>query len=364
MSKLTLKEIAKLAGVSRSTVSRVVNNQPKVSAGVRGRVLKIIAETGYQPDPVARSLVMQRSGIIGLVIPRAMQSLFTDPYYPRLIQGIARACNANDYTLSLFLFHTADEEQKLYPRVLRTQLVDGVIVTGAQLDDPLIPRLTQNQVPFVVVGRPVNRPEVSFVDVDNVVSAYSAVSHLVRLGRERIATITGPLNVTVSLDRRQGYLDALDDRNLSSDDALIAEGDFTEEGGYSAMQRLLPHKPDAVFAASDIMAFGALRALREAGLSVPHDVAVVGFDDLPAAAHSDPPLTTIRQPILRTGIEAVEILVDILKNGPEPARHITLTTNLIIRSSCGSSQNSILDLHMDQENPGPARPGLNYSKRL
>jgi LacI family transcriptional regulator len=338
MGKLTLKEIAKLSGVSRSTVSRVVNSHPKVSAEVRERVLKIIAETGYQPDPAARSLAMQRSGIIGLVIPRAMQSLFTDPYYPRLIQGIARACNANDYTLSLFLFHTADEEQKLYPRVLRTQLVDGVIVTGAQLDDPLLPQLIRNQVPFVMVGRPAGRPAVSFVDADNVVGAYSAVSHLARLGHERIATITGPLNVTVGLDRRQGYLDALNDRNLLINDALIAEGDFTEEGGYSAMQRLLPHEPDAVFAASDIMAFGALRALREAGLSVPRDVAVVGFDDLPAAAYSDPPLTTIRQPILRAGVEAVEILVDILQNGPEPARHVTLATDLVIRSSCGSIQ--------------------------
>jgi LacI family transcriptional regulator len=307
MGKLTLKEIAKLAGVSRSTVSRVLNDHPKVSAEVRQRVKKIIAETGYQPDPVARSLVMQRSGIIGLVIPRAVQSLFTDPYYPRLIQGVARACNANDYTLSLFLFHTADEEQKLYPRVLHNQLVDGVIVTSSQIDDPLPPQLIENQVSFVMVGRPADRPDVSFVDVDNVVGAYSAVSHLVRSGYERIATITGPLNTTVGLDRRQGYLEALNDRT-----PLIAEGDFTEEGGYSAMQQVLPHKLDALFAASDIMAFGAMRALREAGLSVPEDVAVVGFDDLPAAAYSDPPLTTIRQPILRTGIEAVEVLVDIL----------------------------------------------------
>lgn len=333
MGKLTLEEIAKLAGVSRSTVSRVVNNHPRVSAEVRQRVKKIIAETGYQPDPAARSLVMRRSGIIGLVIPRAVQSLFPDPYYPQLIQGIARTCNANDYTLSLFLFHTADEERRLYPRVLRNQLVDGVIVTGLRIDGPLLPQLIENQIPFVMVGRPAGKPEVSFVDVDNVVGAYSAVSHLVRLGYERIATITGPLNTTVGLDRRQGYLEALNDRS-----PLMAEGDFTEEGGYYAMRRLLPHKPDAVFAASDTMAFGALRALRGEGLAVPNDVALVGFDDLPTAAFSDPPLTTIRQPILRTGAEAVEILVDILTNGPEPARHIVLATELIIRASCGSTQ--------------------------
>jgi LacI family transcriptional regulator len=309
----------------------VVNNHPNVSPEIRQRVTRVIAETGYQPDPAARSLASRRSGIIGLVIPRAVQSLLTDPYYPRLMQGIAQACNANDYTLSLFLFHTEDEEQKIYPRVLRARLVDGVIVIGLQIGDPLIRQLVKNQVPFVMVGRPNDMPEVSFVDADNVVGAYTATSHLIRSGYERIATITGPLNTMVGLDRRQGYLDALNDRNCSIDDALMAEGDFTELGGYAAMQRLIRHKPDAVFVASDTMAFGALRALREAGLSVPKDVAVVGFDDLPMSSSSDPPLTTVRQPIRRVGAEAVETLIDILTNGPEPPRRITLSTELVIR---------------------------------
>ncbi len=340
MGKLTLEQIAKLSGVSRSTVSRVVNDHPSVKPEVRRRVMEVIAETGYHPDPAARSLAIQRSGIIGLVIPRVVQSLFTDPYYPRLMQGIAQACNANDYILSLFLFHTEDEEQKLYPRVLRTQLVDGVIVIGSQVDGPLIPQLIKNQVPFVMVGRPNDMAEVSFVDADNVIGAYTATNHLIRLDCQRIATITGPLNTTVGLDRRQGYLDALNDRGRSIDDSLIVEGDFTELGGYTAMQQLLLHRPDAVFVASDTMAFGALRALRETALSVPDDVAVVGFDDLPTAAFSDPPLTTIRQPIRRVGAQAVEILVDILTNDPEPARHVTMATQLIIRSSCGLSQRS------------------------
>lgn len=334
MGKLTLEEIAKLSGVSRSTVSRVVNGHPNVSPEVRQRVAKVIAETGYQPDPAARSLATRRSRIIGLLIPRAVQSLFTDPYYPRLMQGIAQACNTNDYTLSLFLFHTEDEEQKIYPRVLRAQLVDGVIFTGSQIGDPLVPQLVKNQVPFVMVGRPNDMPEVNFVDVDNAVGVYTATSHLIRSGYERIATITGPLNTIVGLDRRQGYLDALNDRTRSIDETLIAEGDFTESGGYAAMQRLIPHKPDAVFVASDSMAFGALRALRKAGLSVPNDVAVVGFDDLPMSSSSNPPLTTVRQPIRRVGAQAVETLVDILTNGPQPPRRITLSTELVVRSSC------------------------------
>jgi len=298
--------------------------------------MEVIAETGYHPNPAARSLASQRSGVIGLVIPRVVQSLFTDPYYPRLIQGVAQACNASDHTLSLFLFHTEDEEQRLYPRVLRTRLIDGLIVSAAQIDDPLIPQLINNCVPFVMVGRPDDLPDVSFVNVDNAVGVYTVTTHLIRLGYRRIATITGPLNTTVGLDRRQGYLDALNDRNRSIDETLIVEGDFTELGGYSAMQRLIPHQPDAVFIASDTMAFGALRALREAGLSVPDDVAVVGFDDLPTSALADPPLTTIRQPIRRVGAQAVETLIDILTNRPEPPRRITLSTELIIRSSCPS----------------------------
>jgi LacI family transcriptional regulator len=336
VAPLTVEQIAKLSGVSRSTVSRVINNHPNVKSNVRQRVMEVIAETGYHPNPAARSLASRRSGIIGLVIPRAVQSLFIDPYFPRLMQGVAQACNANDYTLSLFLFHTEDEEQKLYPRVLRTGLIDGVIVSAPQIDDPLIPQLIDNCIPFVLIGRPHDLPDVNFVDVDNAVGAYTATSRLIRLGYQRIATIMGPLNTTVGLDRREGYLDALNDRSHSMDETLIVKGDFTELGGYASMQRLIPHRPDAVFIASDTMAFGALRALREAGLSVPDDVAVIGFDDLPMSALSDPPLTTIRQPIRRLGTQAVETLIDILANGHEPVRRITLSTELVIRSSCAS----------------------------
>lgn len=337
MTKLTLEQIAKLSGVSRSTVSRVVNRHNSVSPEVRDRVLQVINETGYHPDPAARSLASQRSGIIGLVIPRAVQFLFTDPYYPHLMQGIAHACNTNDLILSLFLFHTADEEQKLSLKVTRKQLVDGVIVSALPVDDPLVDQLIDNGVPFVMVGRPSRPAEASFVDVDNVDGAHQAVSHLIRLGYQRIATITGPLNTTVGLDRRQGYLNALNERGLTMEPALMAEGDFTEMGGYMAMQRLLPYRPDAVFAASDTMALGALRALRNAGLAVPQEVALIGFDDLPSAAIADPPLTTIRQPIRRAGAQAVETLIDLLNNGLQPPRHIMMTTQLVIRNSCGSN---------------------------
>ncbi len=336
--KLTLEQIAKIAGVSRSTVSRVVNEHVSVKPHVRQRVLEVIAETGYRPDPAARSLAGQRSGIIGLVIPRTIQFLFTDPYYPRLVQGIAQACNTNDAILSLFLFHTEDEEQKLLARLVFNRLVDGVIISAAPINDPFIQQLVENQVPFVMIGRPGSpTPPLSFVDVDNVAGAYSAVSHLLRLGYRRIAAITGPLYTTVGLDRQQGYQDALRERGHSLNKSLMIEGDFTEMSGYVAMQRLLPHQPEAVFVASDTMALGALRALRYAGIAVPDEVAVIGFDDLPASAVSEPPLTTVRQPIRRVGTQAVTTLIDILKDGPEPARRTVMPTELVIRNSCGSS---------------------------
>ncbi len=337
MNKLTLEQIGELAGVSRSTVSRVINDHPNVSPEVRERVRRMIAETGYHPDPAARSLAGQQSGLIGLVIPLAVHSLFENPYFLRLIQGISQACNTHDYTLSLFLFHSREEEAKLYPKISRSKLFDGVIVTASRSGHPLIPKLLSDEVPFVLQGWH-DDPRVSFVDVDNVAGAHTAVAHLVRLGYSRIATITGSLDSPAAVARKQGYLNALRDRGVPIDESLIVIGDFTEISGYEAMRRLLPQKPDAVFVASDMMALGALRALREAGITVPDDVALVGYDDLPQAATADPPLTTIRQPIQRFGILAVEILVDILNNGLEPPRRIVMPTELVIRASCGAGQ--------------------------
>jgi LacI family transcriptional regulator len=333
--KLTIRQIAKLAGVSRSTVSRVINDHPSVSPETREQVLHVVAETGFHPDPIARSLSSRRADIIGLVVPLAIQSLFEDPFFPRLMQGISKGCDNHDYTLTLFLLHSLEEEAKLYARISRRQLLDGVIVTATRGGDPLIPQLIANRIPFVMHGRHED-PRVSFVDIDNVTGAHTAVTHLVRLGRRRIALITGPSGSLAAEDRKRGYLDALQQRRVPVDGSLIIHGDFTETSSYEAMQHLLPYEPDAVFVASDSMALGALRALREAGKRVPEDMAMVGFDDMPQAATADPPLTTIRQPIQRTGVLAVEMLIDILENGAEPARRVILPTELVIRASCGS----------------------------
>lgn len=337
-TNLTLEEIARLSGVSRSTVSRVINRQPNVSNNVRLRVEAVIQETGYQPNLAAQTLVSKRSWMIGLVLPRSVSSFFTDPYFPRLLQGIAQGCNQHNYTLGLFLVGNKEDEEKIMPRVSRKGMLDGILIQSGQIGDQLIDRMVNLDLPVVVVGSPLHADEISFIDVDNVNGAYNAVSHLIRLGYQRIATITGLPGGAASADRLEGYEKALTERGRNPDQSLIVEGDFTEVGGYYAMQRLLPAKPDAVFAASDLMAIGAMRAAREAGLRIPEDVAFVGYDDVSVARYASPQLTTIRQPIAQFGVNAVGILIDLIENGIQPVRRIIMNTELVIRESCGASR--------------------------
>ncbi len=337
-TNLTLEEIARLSGVSRSTVSRVINRQPNVSNNVRLRVEAVIQETGYQPNLAAQTLVSKRSWMIGLVLPRSVSSFFTDPYFPRLLQGIAQGCNQHNYTLGLFLVGNKEDEEKIMPRVSRKGMLDGILIQSGQVGDQLIDRMVNLDLPVVVVGSPLHADEISFIDVDNVNGAYNAVSHLIRLGYQRIATITGLPGGAASADRLEGYERALTERGRNPDQSLIVEGDFTEVGGYYAMQRLLPAKPDAVFAASDLMAIGAMRAAREAGLRIPEDVAFVGYDDVSVARYASPQLTTIRQPIAQFGVNAVGILIDLIENGIQPVRRIIMNTELVIRESCGASR--------------------------
>jgi len=337
MKRWTLEEIGKLAGVSRSTVSRVINNHPNIRPHVRERVQKVIAETGYQPNSAARSLASNRSRIIGLLMPSVLQSAFTDPYYPLIIQAISHACNQQDYTVSLFLSQTVEEEEKMIQRIVGSGLIDGLIVTADTIDTPFVPTIQKYNIPFVQIGRPSNSDmeNISYIDVDNYAGAHQATSHLIQQGHKCIAQIATVHN-TAGVDRDKGFRKAMMERGLVIDEDLIEIADFSESSGYRAMQALLPKKPTAVFVQSDSMAAGALRALRDANIRVPEDVAIVSFDDLPIATKTDPPLTTVRQPIYRTGGLAVETLIDILNTSEEPARHIILPVELVIRASSGS----------------------------
>jgi LacI family transcriptional regulator len=331
---LTLEDIARLSGVSRSTVSRVINADSNVKEETRQKVLQVIQNIDFQPNLAARRLVTGRTNVIGLVIPAGVSTLFVDPYFPQLIQGVSTACNARDYSVMLWLAEP-EYERRMIRQILHNGLVDGVIVSSTLMNDPIVNSLHESRMPFILIGRHPTL-DVNYLDVDNVEAGREATLHLYRLGRKQIATITGPQDQIAGFDRLQGYQKALQERRQVFRPELVVEGDFTEAGGYTAMLRLIPMKPDAVFVASDMMAVGALRALHEVNLTVPDDVALIGFDDIPAAAKADPPLTTMRQPIRSMGMVAVETLIDIIAHPGSDTRHVVLTTELVIRSSCGT----------------------------
>jgi LacI family transcriptional regulator len=331
---MLIDEIAEMSGVSRSTVSRVINNDPHVKESTRARVLEVIRRVNFKPNAVARGLASGRTRIIGLIFPTAQSSLFTDPYYPGLVQGITTASNANDYSVMLWLTNS-EKEQSTIHQLASNSLLDGLVIASYLIDDPLIEVLINSKVPFLLIGRHPSNDTLNYIDADNLNGAREAVVHLIRLGRRRIATITGPRKMIAGIDRLEGYERAFHERGLRPDPELIVEGDFTESGGYNSMMCLIPHNPDAVFVASDAMAMGALRALNETGRRVPEDVAVVGFDDIQAAAHMDPPLTTVRQNITRLGQLAAETLIQILAEGMTPPHRLVLPTELVIRASSG-----------------------------
>ncbi len=335
--KLTLEEIGRMAGVSRSTVSRVINNEKSVRPEVRRRVQAVIDETGFRPNAAARSLASNRTNVIGLVIPHRVHTLFDDPYFPLLIQGASQACNVAETTLALFLFQTEAEEEELYPRVVASGAVDGVVVTATRMGDPLLDRLADGALPYVVVGRPDHAESViTYVDADNHGGARAAALHLCNLGYQRIAYIGAPTNTTAGVDRRSGFLEGLAVCGTPPADDLMRDGDYTEASGYRAMLSLLPAHPDAVFVATDTMAVGALRALNEAGVSVPNDVGLVGFDGLPPSERTLPKLSTVRQPVTATGARAVELLLGLVSGEIDGPVHEVMPTELVIRESCGA----------------------------
>ncbi|MFO7322909.1 MAG: LacI family DNA-binding transcriptional regulator [Chloroflexota bacterium] len=331
-----LEHIARLAGVSRSTVSRVINNHPNVKPETRARVQAIIREQNFRPNAAARTLVTQESNVLSLVIPQAVASTFTDPYFPMLIQSITAKANELDYALMLWIGNSNEMADRFAQRVLENSLFGGLLIAAAVNNDPLIPYLVNVQIPFLIIGPP-PLPELNFIDVDNLGAARAAVSHLIDMGWKRIGTITGPLNMGAAAARLDGYRLALQEAGLTVDEALIVEGRFDEPSGYEAMNALLQQQVDAVFVASDMMAFGALRAIHEAGLRVPEDIGIVGFDDLPASASSTPPLTTVRQPIQEVGSLATQMLADLLQGRAEPPYQKILPATLVVRQSSGSN---------------------------
>ncbi|WP_328912761.1 MULTISPECIES: LacI family DNA-binding transcriptional regulator [unclassified Streptomyces] len=333
----TLEAVAARAGVSRATASRVVNGSNGVRAPLAERVREAVEELGYVPNQAARTLVTRRNDAIAVVVAEPETRFFADPFFAQQIRGISKELTAYDNQLVLLLTEGAADYARV-GRYLAGGHVDGALLFSLHDDDTLPVLARKAGVPTVIGGRPGwSDGETLYVDCDNRGGARDAVHHLLGLGRRQIAHIAGPLDQTASVDRLDGFRDVLPD----TDPRLIAEGDFTPDGGARAMTELLDRCPevDAVFAASDAMASGALRVLRTRGRRVPEDVAVVGFDDIVSFAQwADPPLTTIRQDIEEMGRMMARLLLrriepSAVAPGVPALSSIVTPTHLVVRGS-------------------------------
>ncbi|WP_049576886.1 LacI family DNA-binding transcriptional regulator [Streptomyces sp. SBT349] len=330
----TIKTVAARAGVGRTTVSRVLNGSPLVSEEARAAVLAAIDELNFVPNSVARSLVTSRTNAVALVIPESESRLGSEPYFSAVIRGVSDGLAGTQLQLLLILVRDQRELDRL-TEFLTAGRVDGVLLVSVHRDDPLPELLEALGLPTVLAGRRFADEPLNHVHSDNAAGAAEAVRHLLERGRRSIGTITGPLDMDVGHSRLRGWREALAAGGLAVDETLAVPADFTEAGGRRAMRALLERHPslDAVFAASDVMAAGALGELRRGGLRVPEDVALVGFDDSIVARHTDPPLTSVRQPVEEIGRTITRLLLQEINRRGSARHRVVLPTSLIVRES-------------------------------
>ncbi len=330
----TINDVAKRAGVSPVTVSRVLNSAPNVNPATRERVNRAIADLGYVPNVVARSLRSRRTRSLALILPD-----ITNPFWPTVARGVEDAAQQGGYSVLLCNSDENAEKQARYLEVVASQQVDGVIIAPCDSDSSKLSILRDRGVATVVIDRRIDDWDVDTVRGDSVGGAHALIRHLVELGHTQIVMLTGPADTSTSQDRVAGYEAALMHAGLPIDPRLIRYGEFRESSGHEMMQALLDECPiiTAVFAANNAIAVGALQALGERGLRVPQDIAVVCFDDLSPASQLFPFLTVAEQPAYEMGLEAARLLLSALEaDAPLAPRHVMLPSRLIVRLSCGS----------------------------
>ncbi len=347
--RITIDDIGRLAGVSRTTVSRVLNHKPDVDPATRERVLRVITEQGFVPSNVASGLAGGRSRLIGMLIPA-----FTWPNIPDLIRGIAEVINHTPFEMVLYSYNDEDtsrDRTEVINRILATHLTAGVLAIFPGKASEQLTQLYHQGLPVVIIDDQ-QEQTVPWISVDNVTGAMLAVRHLVSLGHRRIAHIKGPEEYLVSQQRYAGYCLGLEEASIPLDAALVLPGDFSPPSGRSGAMHLLAlppeQRPTAIFAAADQTAYGVMAAVEALGLSIPEDLALVGFDDDPLSAYLHPPLTTIHQPSYEMGQSGIELLLKMLaaaeaaRNGipmsalKDVESHTILPTSLVVRVSCGA----------------------------
>ncbi|ACL70369.1 LacI family DNA-binding transcriptional regulator [Halothermothrix orenii] len=334
MKNVTIKDVAKYADVSPSTVSRVISNSPSISPETQQRVREAMKKLGYHPNVIARSLVKQKTNTIGLVLSRPTKAAFANPFFPGIIQGIASVAQEEHFSLVLAAAKDYREEHAEALKMLRNRRVDGIILMASRVNDDLIKQLQDNRSKFILIGRSLEIKDIPLVNNDNIEAAYKAVKYLHKRGYEKVALICGPEEYVVSQDRLTGYKKALEEAGQGFDKSLVMYTNFTFEDGYDATKKLMAKKDfDAIFAVDDLLALGALRAAQDSGLKVPDDMGIVGFNDDPMVSYVKPALTTVRIPIVEMGEKAARMLIRIITEEDYNGEEQIIPTEILPRGS-------------------------------
>ncbi|AZR73753.1 LacI family transcriptional regulator [Anoxybacter fermentans] len=330
---VTIKDIAKEANVSTTTVSRVLNNKPDVSDKTKKKVLEVINKLGYNPNGIARGLVLQKTYTIGLIIPD-----ICNPFFPEVARGIQDKARQLGYSVIFYNTDNNKQREKEAIDLLKSKQVDGIILSLSMSNKEELDKLEEENFPVVQIDRKIPGSIFPTVTIDNILSAYNATKYLIELGHKYLAHITGNLGTKTGQDRLEGFKQALKEFNLDYKDEYILEGDYSKESGYKQMKTLLTQKkrPTAVFAANDLMAIGAYEAIFDYGLKIPEDISIIGHDDIDIASIIRPGLTTMTQPKYKLGQIAAEMLIKRIEGlESDNQQEVVLNTELIVRDSTG-----------------------------
>ncbi len=331
--QVTANDVAKMAGVSPSTVSRVISNNPRISEPTRRKVLKCMEELGYYPNANARSLAVKKTGTVGIIIPTTSEDYFSNPFFAESLRGIIRGASKSGYDLLLSTNTEKGEELKITKKFVRGSKVDGIILMTSKVDDECIEYLKNIDFPFSIIGS-TDDEKINQVDNDNALAAYELTKHLIEIGRKRIAMIVGDINLVVSKKRIKGYKKALSEANIDFDENLLFSGSFDEKTGYDygvKISKINP-LPDGLIVADDLVAFGAVKAFEDLEINIPKDIAVASFNNSVLAKHSNIPLTSVDINAFELGREAMNLLVDAIEDEVRGEK-ITIPYNIYKRAS-------------------------------
>jgi len=335
---ITIIDIAKKAGVSPSTVSRVIADHPRISTATKARVNKIMKELNYHPNMIARSLASKSTKIIGVVVPGMAEKAFQHPFFPELLRGIGSVAYQHKYNILISTVNSLREEKEVVTQFARGGITDGIILLTSRAQDPMVAELMKMGFPFVIIGRSESKQKINWVDNDNYTIGYDLTAHLLKQGHKKIAFLGLSPGFLVTVDRFEGYKQALHNWKIPVEDWLIVESRFVSDDGYHLMKVLWNRRPDpiqptAVVTCDDLLAFGVIRYLNEHGLKVPGDLAVAGINNVPQAAYSTPTLTSVEINAFLLGSKAVELLLTGINEEYKSYSRSIIPAELIVRES-------------------------------